>query len=182
VRDNKWDYNNAYDAMIRFNVPMKWMRIAPPTLNTASVYLLTMARKAWPRWFDRVEDRLPGVKTISQFGMRAVLPHRRTGETWQSCFERECLHEAPAPWIRERSATVMNAILGHHRHHSTVDLPDARPCYMCSGNLGCWRSLVIALYNGDPFSLKVGGLVKPMEPEFFRAGTGTWGGFAPTWT
>jgi predicted phosphoadenosine phosphosulfate sulfurtransferase len=184
VHENGWDYNHAYDAMIRFNVPVKWMRIAPPTLNTASVFLLEMARKAWPRWFDRVEDRLPGVKTISQFGMRAVLPLRRPGETWQSCFMRECIDHAPAPWIAERSAAVMKAIVSTHQHHATTELPEVRPCYSCNGSLGSWRSLTIAMYNGDPFALKTNGIGgnRAMEPEFFRAGAGTWGGFAPTWS
>jgi len=184
VRDNKWDYNHAYDTMIRFNVPLSKMRIAPPTLNGASVFLLEMARKAWPRWFDKVEDRLPGVKTISQFGARAVMPHRRSGETWQDCFMRECINEAPAPWIAERSSAVLHAILGIHGHHSTTPLPDVRPCYMCVGNMGAWRSLAMTLYNGDPFALKTNGIGgnKPIEPEFFRTGAGSWGGQSPTWS
>jgi predicted phosphoadenosine phosphosulfate sulfurtransferase len=184
VRDQKWDYNTAYNAMVRFDVPMKFMRIAPPTLNSASVYLLTMARKAWPRWFDRVETRLPGAKTISQFGMKSVLPHRRLGETWRDTFMRECIAEAPAAWLAERAAKVSEAIVHTHAHHATTDLPESRPCYMCSGNLGCWRSLTLALYNGDPFALKTFGIGgnRAMEPDFFRAGSGTWGGFAPTWT
>ena len=183
VRDNKWDYNRAYDTMMRFDVPVKFMRIAPPTLNSASVYLLTMARKAWPKWFDKVEARLPGTKTIAQFGMRSVMPHRHTGETWQACFQRECIDAAPSPWIAERARAVSQAIVSMHHAHSTTELPEARPCYMCHGNLGSWRSLVIALYNGDPFSLKTKGLggMQPIEPEFFRPGAGTWGGFAPTW-
>jgi predicted phosphoadenosine phosphosulfate sulfurtransferase len=183
VRDNHWDYNHAYDAMIRFNVPLVKMRIAPPTLNTASVFLLEMARKAWPRWFDRVEDRLPGVKTISQFGARAVLPHRRSGETWHSCYMRECIAEAPAPWIAERSTAVMKAMLSAHAHHATTELPEVRPCYTCNGSLGSWRNLTVAMYNGDPFALKTNGIGgnRAMEPEFFRNGAGTWGGFAPTW-
>jgi predicted phosphoadenosine phosphosulfate sulfurtransferase len=183
VRENHWDYNSAYDTMMRFDIPTKLMRIAPPTLNSISVYLLQMARKAWPRWFDRVETRLPGVKTISQFGTRAVMPHRRTGETWRACFQRECIDEAPAPWIAERSRAVSGAILSMHEHHSTEPLPESRPCYTCHGNLGCWRALTVALYNGDPFALKtnkIGGNA-PLEPEFFRQGAGTWGGFAPTW-
>jgi predicted phosphoadenosine phosphosulfate sulfurtransferase len=184
IRENGWDYNHAYDVMFRFNVPMRFMRIAPPTLNAASASTLEMARRAWPRWFDRVEDRLPGVKTVAQFGMRSVMPYRRSGETWEQCFMRECINEAPAPWIRERAAKVMNAIVGMHRKHSTTELPDARPCYMCVGNMGSWRTLAFALYNGDPFAMKtrdIGG-VQPIEPEFFRPGAGTWGGFAPTWS
>jgi predicted phosphoadenosine phosphosulfate sulfurtransferase len=184
VRDNQWDYNRAYDTMMRFNIPLSKMRIAPPTLNSASVYLLEMARKAWPRWFDKVEDRLPGVKTISQFGARAVMPHRRTDETWHDTFMRECITEAPAPWIAERSTNVMRALLSLHAHHSTAPFPDVKPCYMCVGNMGAWRSLAMALYNGDPFALKTQGIGgnRAMEPEFFRHGAGSWGGHSPTWS
>jgi predicted phosphoadenosine phosphosulfate sulfurtransferase len=183
VRDNHWDYNTAYDVMRRFDVPLRMMRIAPPTLNTASVFLLDMARRAWPRWFDKVELRLPGVKTIAQFGMRAVLPHRKTGEHWKDTFMRECVDTPPAPWIAERATRVMNAMVGTHAHHSSTDLPDVAPCTICHGSLGSWKALCTALYNGDPFALKtknIGGL-QPIEPEFFRTGAGYWGG-APTWT
>jgi predicted phosphoadenosine phosphosulfate sulfurtransferase len=183
VREMGWDYNRAYDMMYRFDVPLGKMRIAPPTLNTVSVYLLEMARKAWPRWFDRVEDRLPGVKTISQYGMRAVLPHRRTGETWHDCFMRECIKEAPATWIAERATRVMESIVRTHEHHSASPLPDAKPCYTCVTNMGSWRTLTQALYNGDPFALKtkdIGG-TQAIDPEFFRPGAGSWGGQAPTW-
>jgi hypothetical protein len=32
------------------------------------------------------------------------------------------------------------------------------------------------LYLGDPFAIKTGSMLKAIEPEFFRAGAGTWGG------
>jgi predicted phosphoadenosine phosphosulfate sulfurtransferase len=182
VRDNGWDYNRAYDTMFKFDVPLRMMRIAPPTLNTASVYLLDMARRAWPRWFDKVEVRLPGVKTIAQFGMRAVLPYRRGGETWRDTFLRECIDQVPAPWIADRATRVMDAIIGMHGVHASTDLPEISPCSVCHGSLGSWKALCTALYNGDPFALKTQGLggLKPIEPEFFRTGAGYWGG-APTW-
>jgi hypothetical protein len=96
---------------------------------------------------------------------------------------RECISDAPAPWIAQRANAVMTSILSAHAHHATTDLPDSRPCYMCHSNMGSWRSLVNALYNGDPFALKTKGLGgnQPIEPEFFRQGSGTWGGFSPTW-
>jgi len=184
VHVNKWDYNDAYNVMMRFNVPVDKMRIAPPTLNTASVFLLEMARKAWPRWFDRLERRLPGVKMISQFGARAVLPYRRTGEDWKDTFHRECITDAPAEWIAERATTVRDAMLHIHQGHSSQDIPNRVPCRTCVGSMGSWRNMAYALYNGDPFALRTKGIggLQAMEPEFFRAGAGTWGGFAPTWS
>jgi predicted phosphoadenosine phosphosulfate sulfurtransferase len=182
VHVNKWDYNDAYNAMMRFDVPVNKMRIAPPTLNTASVFLLEMARKAWPRWFDRLEARLPGVKTIAQFGAKAVLPYRRTGEDWKDTYARECINEAPAKWIADRATIFRDTMLHIHHGHSSQDIPDIHPCRTCFSTMGSWKAMTHAMYNGDPFALRASrGGIKAMDPEFFRKGSGTWGGFAPTW-
>lgn len=176
INDNKWDYNRAYDVMQASGVPRNKLRIAPPTMNAMGIAELSKAAAAWPLWFNKVCKRLPGVRTAAKFGLRAVTPSRRLGETWEECFKRECITEAPAPWIAERATKAMNAILSTHTHHSTSPFPEVSPCYTCFANLGSWRSLCLALYNGDPFSLKTSNANGYVEPEFFRAGAGTWGG------
>jgi hypothetical protein len=54
-----------------------------------------------------------------------------------------------------------------------------RACWQCSGDLGSWKHLAWYLYLGDPFAIKTPGILKPIEPEYFRPGAGTWGG-SPT--
>lgn len=180
IKDNQWDYNRCYDTLYAAGIRGKALRVGPPTMTIAGVGLLQKASAAWPLWFRKVCARLPGVRIGAQFGMRAVSPLRRLGESWEECFKRECINEAPAPWIRDRATKAMDAILSAHKHHSTAPLPDVNPCYTCFANLGCWKALAHALYNGDPFSLKTSNANPYIEPEFFRKGAGTWGG-KPTW-
>jgi predicted phosphoadenosine phosphosulfate sulfurtransferase len=174
IQENKWDYNSAYDVLVRMGVERKNLRIAPPTLNIYGANLLQVAARAFPRWFDKVCERLPGVRQVALFGLRAVTPHRRLNESWEECFKRECITDAPAQWIRERAERFSNELLERHAHHSKEPLPQVNNCFTC-GYMGSWKSLAMALYNGDPFSLKARSLPY-VEPEFFRKGAGTWNG------
>jgi predicted phosphoadenosine phosphosulfate sulfurtransferase len=173
IYTNGWDYNNAYDVMHRMGVSRSDLRIAPPTMTAISTKMLSKAAAARPRWFDRVCERLPGVRTASQFGRRAVEPLRREGETWEDCFRRTCLTDAPA-WISERAQMLVNDTLLNHGRHSTQALPQVTKCLKCK-NAGSWRVMALTMYMGDPFALKHGHLPY-VEPEFFRPGSGTWGG------
>ncbi|KKL98180.1 hypothetical protein LCGC14_1826980 [marine sediment metagenome] len=172
--DMKWDYNDAYNTMHRLGVKRASLRIAPPTMNAASVDHLWVASTAWPQWFDRVCQRCPGVRTAAQFGKRSVLPERRLDETWEAAFHRLCIEESP-DWIKERSTNLRDKILRGHRHHAATPFPDVTPCYTCKSNIGSWRAMSLAMYNGDPFSMKQDYLPF-VEPELFRPGAGTWGG------
>lgn len=185
IRDHAWDYNHAYDAMNKMGVPARALRIAPPTMNAQSVGQLNVAARAWPVWFDRVCRRLPGVRTAAMFGKRAVQPSRRLGESWHDTFHRAWIEEAPA-WIAERAAAVEAAYLkGHRAHAGGAPFPEAAGCAHCSGSRGIssYKGLTQALYGGDPFCLRVsGGMgIVPVDPEFFRPGSGTWGAGKPTW-
>lgn len=177
VKDWSWDYNEAYDVMHRFGVNRRELRIAPPTMRAASISLLQVAAKAWPRWFDRVAARCSGVRTAAQYGRRACEPIRRHNETWEECFERTCVKDAPE-WIAERAAKARDVALRRHAAHSTEPLPQAGLCPRCPV-LSSWQQLANTLYMGDPFSFAAKDLPY-MEPEYFRQGAGTWGG-KPTW-
>lgn len=170
----KWDYNSAYDAMHRLGVPKTGLRIAPPTMNAASINQLWVAATAWPKWFDKVTQRCPGIRSAAQFGKRSVLPVRRLEETWEECFHRTCIDEAPE-WIAERATTCRDKIMRMHNRHSAADFPEISPCYTCPSNIGSWKAMSHALYNGDPFSQKQC-ILPYVEPETFREGAGTWGG------
>jgi predicted phosphoadenosine phosphosulfate sulfurtransferase len=175
IRDNQWDYNEAYNHLLRAGAPRHDLRIAPPTMNAAGTRVLGRARALWPRWFDRLENRCPGVKTAAQFGIRSVTPMRRHGETWKECFQRECIDTAPE-WIAERAESVRMRVVRAHGNHSTGDLPEVNACWQCAGDVGSWKNMATYLYLGDPFAIKTGSMLKAIEPEFFRAGAGTWGG------
>lgn len=178
--DHGWDYNKAYDVMHRMGVPRHRLRIAPPTMSGAAIETLWLGQQAWPKWFDRVCTRLPGIRTAAMFGKRSVSPHRRSHETWEECFNRECVVEAPADWIRERAVKVRDIYLSMHAHHSTAPMPQVTHCKHCESGIGSWKNLASAMWSGDPFSLKAK-MLDYVEPEFFRAGAGTWGG-TPAWT
>jgi hypothetical protein len=151
---------------------------------------LNMARKAWPRWFNKVADRLEGVRSAAQFGRRAVQPNRRQGESWEECFRRTCIAEVPAEWIAARATYAMNKILRRHARHATTPFPQTVQCMACDRGLHSWKKLAMYLYTGDPWSMKTGttfpgqhadpALRRYLEPEFFREGSGTWGG-TPSW-
>lgn len=176
---HKWDYNDAYDVLHRLGLPRKRLRIAPPTMNAAGVASLRLAAKAWPKWFDAVCRRLPGVRAAAHYGVRAITPHRRLGEAWEQCYWRVCVGEAPA-WIAGRARAVAAQYASWHAHHSTSPLPEVDPRYHCQSKIGSWKRLTHVMYAGDPFSMKVVGMPY-VEPEFFRPGAGTWGGGKPTW-
>lgn len=170
----KWDYTSAYDQMHRLGVPKKDLRIAPPTMNIDGIRLLPKAQTAWPKWFDKVCERCPGVRTAAQFGRHAVTPLRRLNETWEQAYQRLCIDEAPG-WIADRAIACRDKYVRSHSHHSASPLPEVNPCQQCSSSIGSWRKLAEIMYNGDPFSQKQQ-VLPYVEPEFFRKGAGTWGG------
>jgi predicted phosphoadenosine phosphosulfate sulfurtransferase len=179
IRDNNWDYNKAYDVMHRLGISRNKLRIAPPTLAAAAIDGMSMAAKAWPQWFDKVCQRLPGVRTASMFGRRSVEPIRKLGESWKDCFHRTCIDEAP-DWIAERSRKLATYVLMNHKRHSTESFPEVTKCPKCQMT-SSWKNLAKIMYMGEPFSMKVKVDVLPyVEPEYFREGAGTWGG-KPTW-
>jgi len=172
-RDLKWDYNTAYDTMHRLGKKREDLRIAPPTMNVHGVEEMQLAAKAWPQWFARVAERLPGARMAAQFGKACLTPHRRSNETWEACYQRECIEAAPE-WIAERAARAAEMRVHEHSKHSTTPFPDVRLCKVC-GLAGSWRKLALSMYSGDPFSTKITSMPY-VEPEVFREGAGVWGG------
>jgi len=169
IRKFKWDYCKAYDALYKANVPRQQLRIAPPVLGPQSLHVLLEARKIWPAWFARLCDRLDGVERVVTYGKRALIPERKSGETWEQCFKRVCL-KAGIGWIATRARQGMESALEKHRQHSTLDFPEVIPCFLCSGDksLGSWKKLTYALYGGDPVCLKTSPLgLRPVDPEEF---------------
>ena len=177
MKEMEWDYNTAYDGFCRMKLPASVQRVAPPTLIYASVRQLQAAQKLWPRWFDIICERLPGVRSGVQFGYWAVTPHRRLGENWKQCYYRECLgKDSDTPkWIIDRSQVFMDTILRKHKRHSSAPLPQDGRCPLCHTGNASWLELTMTMYAGDPFCLGQQ-IVGYMEPEFFRPGAGVWGG------
>lgn len=174
IKEFNLDYNRAYDVMIRNRIPLPIMRIGPPTMNPHGIEALRMASAAWPQWFDRLCERLQGIRTGVKFGKHALTPNRKYGETWEECFHRSCIDDAPA-WIAERAEKTKEVYLRRHAKHASTPFPEVHPCMSCTGNIASWKKMTLSLYSGDPFSLKAS-FLPLVEPEFFRAGSGKWGG------
>lgn len=173
IQDFKWDYNHAYDVMVKHGRSKNKLRIAPLTMTQAGIPDLQLAQKAWPQWFDKVCHRLDGIRTAAQFGRRSCEPRRRSGETWEDCFKRECITDAP-DWIAQRAEIAMRSELEkHQRLNGNIPFPQVNA--IRANPLGSWKKLAYSLWNGDPFSLKCGKLAY-CEPEMFREGAGFWGG------
>lgn len=173
INENGWDYNKAYDVFCRAGMRGKDLRIGPPTMTFAALKCLRVAAQAWPNWFDRLCTRCPGTRLAVNFGLKALTPQRKAGETWQQVFERECISKA-VPWIRERAEKVRDKVLERHAVHSTVAFPEVKSCYLCNPNgFGSWRVLAMKMFDGNPFSMGTH-LLKDVPPEFFRPGAGQW--------
>lgn len=180
--DYGWRYNTVYDVMFRSGVPTLHLRVGPPTMTIAGLPSLKVIANAYPTWFDKVCKRCPGIRTAVQYGKRVCEPYRRVGETWEDCFKRECIRDAP-DWICDRASRVMTYVIGTHEKHSTTPFPEIKGCFRCRGfGTNSWRKMANALYMGDPFCLRVKKMpvLTYMEPNFFREGAGVWGG-RPTW-
>ena len=173
IADMQLDYNKAYDVMLRMGVPKRNLRIAPPTMRKASMKSLRIVSSAWPKWFDRVCTRLPGVRTAVQYGERMMTPERRLGETWQQVYERSVTGPNNPQWIRERGQRVIDIVLEHHSRHANFPFPDMASCPMCNNKIGSWKDAALIMYMGDPYSLSQK-VVPEMQPEDFRPGAGQW--------
>ena len=163
INDNKWDYNEAYDVLMKMGVAPDKQRIALIAMTTMGIDNLQLAAKAWPRWFDKVCTRLPGVHSVVSYGDKALLPIRKYDETWEVCFKRTCITTAPE-WIRKRSVYAMETLLNKHASHSRQPFPEVEVCKLCKAS---WKKLAEALYTGDPFKVKFPWLPNA-EPSDFR--------------
>jgi hypothetical protein len=139
-------------------------------MTIAAITKLKMAAKAWPKWSDKICKRLPGVRTATKFGKRAVTSNRRLGESWEECYQRTCIDDAPQ-WIAERAEAYRILRTRQHSYHSNDGLPDTVNCATCYTN-GSWKTMCKAMYMGDPFSLKDKSFPF-VKPEEFRPG-GRW--------
>jgi predicted phosphoadenosine phosphosulfate sulfurtransferase len=175
LKDYQCDYNRDYDVMWRLGIPKRSLRIAPLTMNTAGIGQLQAMAKAYPKWFDKLCVRCKGVRAASNFGKAACEPIRRAGETWEDCFNRTCITEAPE-WIRKRAQVLMQKWTASQAKITTDPLPQ-KGGHNFKGM--SWEKLTKIMYNGDPFCMKTGELTY-VEPHEFRPGGGSWHG-KPTW-
>lgn len=174
IGENKWDYNNAYDVMARTGLKRRDMRIAPPSQNPMQVPIIQMASQAWPSWFDKVCKRLPGFRSVANYGAKVLTPSRGNEETWEQTYKRACIDRAPA-WISARASETAGHMRLMHSRHATGEFPQVEQCLKCQPGMGSWRALTRVMFLGDPFAMKCPWL-KYVEPEFFRPGAGIWGG------
>jgi predicted phosphoadenosine phosphosulfate sulfurtransferase len=102
IKEFQWDYNDAYNAMTRFGMRASAQRIAPIAMTTHGIPMLALASKAWPNWFEKLNERLPGVRLAALYGKRAIEPVRKQAESWEQAYQRLNIDEAP-DWIKPRA-------------------------------------------------------------------------------
>lgn len=172
--DNGWDYARCYDLMLKMGIAPERLRVAPPSLSIHGVKQLQMASKAWPQWWGKVCERLPGLRAVAQFGDRSITAQRKIGETWEQCYVRTCVIEAPK-WISERASRVKEVVEKRHAGHASTPIPESTPCRHCTGAAVSWRRLTRIMFLGDPLSVATDYLGIPdVDPEVFRPGSGVW--------
>lgn len=176
IREFKWDYNHAYDALYRIGVPKEKMRIAPPSMKQG-MNLLKYLQRLWPFWYEKVETRLPGMRAAAYYGARALRPYLKKGETWDQCYDRLMQESANAgaQWLVDRMEITRTQTLKRHTHHSSVyPMTRAKGCSLCVPvHPGSWEDLCRTMYNGDPWSHYNQGL-PPLEPFALREGAKGW--------
>ncbi len=173
VKEFGWDYNHVYDDWTRMKVKANEQKVAPPTMVVASLKMLRPAAILWPRWFDKLCERCPGVREGVKYGSAFLNPHKREDETWEQAYHRLILGPTAPEWIRERGQKFKEIVLKRHYKHSASPLPQIYGCPACQPNFSSWFKMTVAMYLGDPFCYKQ--RVLPLvEPEYFRPGFGTW--------
>lgn len=156
IHDNGWDYNSAYDVMHRHGISKQNLRISPPTLTIAGAEELQVAFRAFPQWAELVARRLPGTRAVASFGKAVLRPIRRSTETWEACYQRVCIDDAPQ-WIAERARIVRDKVLTQYARHSTHPFPEVMPIHAHGlGLVGSWKQLADIMSLGDPFATQTG--------------------------
>lgn len=172
----KWDYNEAYNHFHRIGVSKTKLRIAPPSMRQG-MDTLKFVLRLWPRWFDVVEARIPGIRTAARYGRHALRPYLLPGETWQDCMMRLIAEsDERAPWMAERQRRAVGAQITRHAAHSSAPLPQtaSKRCTQCPPHApGSWEGLAVTLFNGDPWATNNQSL-DPLEPYELRAGAKAW--------
>lgn len=176
LREFEWDHNEAYKKMFQVGMPKRDLRIAPPSM-VQGIRGLKYLMRIWPSWFDRVDQRLPGIRTAARYGKRALEPVLNEGETWEAVMYR-LIEEArtKAPWLHDRMTLAVKQTLQRHNAHSNSPYPmtHAQYCASCRpSHPGCWEHLAKSLYNGDPW-VHYNMDLPYLEPYELRPGAKPW--------
>lgn len=151
IHDNGWDYNDAYDVMVKMGIAPRQQRLGLVAMSLNGIPNLQFAARAWPQWFDKVSDRLPGIHTVVNFGKRAVMPVKRSYESWEECYQRACIDTAPT-WVAERAKYAKARVLRNHAKHTAANLPEIAKCDFCNLN---WKKFTEIMFTGDPFGVRL---------------------------
>lgn len=156
IREFKLDYNTAYNKLFQVGVPRRSLRIAPPSMKQG-MDTLKYALRLWPKWFDAVDARLPGIRQAARYGRRALKPYLLPGETWEDVYNRSRseAEEYGAYWLVKRIDMARKVQLSEHANHASTPLPmtNREGCKQClPKNPGSWQRLAETMYNGDPWS------------------------------
>lgn len=178
-----WDYPSSYVKLHQAGLPKRANRMGA-FLNPYAASTLPLAAKAFPAFFDKMYARFPGLRSGMGQWERLTRPTRKVGETWEACFWRTCVDEAPE-WIALRSEKLAKDIARRHTNnssgsHDRLPFHDTEQCFACGAGRGSWQQMANGAFLGDPFSeTTMTGLpyVQPqdMRPELRGTPAGMWG-------
>lgn len=153
VREFEWDYNRSYDYLATMGVPRQRQRVAPPAGMVVSAKALRNFATTHPEWFARVELRVgEGLGRYRETGSGAGVwePDRRGGESWEKCFWRCDVDDAPTAWISQRSNLLVRKVLHEHELHRVGRFPEVAPCEQCDPqDPRSWKEMAERLWTGD---------------------------------
>lgn len=152
-----WDYNHAYDLLDKVGITPDLQRLAPP-FHAEGIIGLQIFAECFPEIWERVCNRVPGVKTAWRYGNTELYSYRATaapgpGETWQ-----DQLADALSKWEPDVRETVKQKVSFYVKFHYTrttdpiIDYP--HPVTGIS-----WPFLIKVAIRGD--------LKERMRPEKF---------------
>lgn len=116
VRDQRWDYNQAYDILEMVGVPRSAQRCAPPYGNEPMQSLYTFA-VAFPDIWPQMQRRVKGAATAARYSKTELYGFGRLtkpkGITWEEAI-RQALQTHNEPLRSQTAQQIKQAIKAHY--------------------------------------------------------------------
>ena len=150
IHEHGWDYNRAYDKMNRLGFSFHQdQRIGPPFVEE-NIDLLRRFHDMEPELWDRVCQRVHGVRTAYRYGdtklyrPSAVDERKPDNMTWRQFVLMEL--DRWAPELRSNILQLLSAAIEKHRDMTDRPIPEEKPDWLTGAS---WRFFAICVAKGD---------------------------------